>query len=90
LTGRVVGEKRSARIRATVQADEIARRISPSISEIIRKAIGTACTKAFHLDYFFRLSRFGASSEAEHFGSAAWCKRSDHSPIVLDIPDRAF
>ena len=45
---------------------------------------------SFHLDYCFVSLELAAAATVSILGSAEWCKRSDHSPVVLDIPDRAF
>lgn len=51
---------------------------------------GSIAAKPFHLDYCFVSAGLAAAATVSVLGSAVWCQRSDHSPIVLDIPDRAF
>jgi exodeoxyribonuclease-3 len=50
----------------------------------------SSASKPFHLDYCFVSGGLAAAATVCILGPAEWCKRSDHSPVVLDIPDGAF
>lgn len=45
---------------------------------------------AFHLDYCFVPQRLAASTNASVMRGGDWALRSDHFPLVVDIPDAAL
>lgn len=44
----------------------------------------------FHIDYCFVPQALAATANVSVLGAGDWPTRSDHFPVVVDIPDRAF
>lgn len=51
---------------------------------------GSKVTAPFHIDYCFVSKPLAPAANASLLRGGEWAERSDHFPLVVDIPDEAF